>query len=388
VIPDGADFAPMRTTARRRDLSAPGYPLDLLRGAPVSGSVTQAGAPLAGARVELTSASAPSSLGRTDAAGAWQVRASAGQSYGVVVAAAATTALPVAEVADTLVAIDAAGNAPAVSFDYDPITTHRLGGQVVLASGEAAGRSRVHVTARPLARVGLLTIGGGAPVPVGGHFRRDLSTDNAGQLAPIDLPAAVYDVLIEPPAGAGQARTRLVLDLLAADRPAERLVLAAPVLLSGRVVTSDTPAYPLAGTPVTVVERGATAVFAVLTDGDGRFQVAVDPAASYDVSATPRVPTPLPTELWARVRVQADVGAGDLELPDLLAPLGKLASGRVTDGSGSPLAGTLVEAFVGACSPGQPAAAEATTDSTGSFRVIVPAAPTTSAPAARRPRLR
>src|SRR5262245_25341801 len=248
--------------------------------------------------------------------------------------------------------------APAVAFAYDAIEHHRFGGQVVLATGAPAGLARVHVVARPLSRVGLLTVGTGAPVPIGGHFRRDLSTDSTGRLSPVDLPAAVYDVLVEPSSTTGLARTRFVMDLSVADHATERFTLAARVTLRGRVATGDGSALPLAGARVTAVERGATAVFGGTTDADGQFSFAVDPGASYDLSATPALPTSPQGAPWARARLPVEVGSADLTLPDLTAPPGVHVSGWVTDGSGKLLAGSLVEAFVGPCASGQPAAGD------------------------------
>jgi len=337
----------------------------------VGGTITQAGAgPLASARVELKSASLPSTVASTDATGAFEVRAAPGQSYGVIVVPPAGSTLAQAESASALVAVSAAGVAPVIGFAYDPTTTHRFSAQVRLPGGAPAAGARLHLLARPIARVGLLTVGTASPAPVGGTVRRELQADAAGGVAAIDVPAAVYDLLVDPPPGSPLARTRFTVDLTAADQLLTPLALAPHVTLHGRVLSPATPAAPVRAR-VVAIERGAPAIFQAQTDPLGQFQMQVDPGALYDVLATPVVQTPP----LARVRAQAQVGASDLALADLVAPAGRVVSGIIQDRAGNLLGGTLVEAFLGLCTDGLPAVGEAAAAADGSFTLAAPSPP-------------
>jgi hypothetical protein len=359
-VPDHPDLAPTLAQVLGIDLGAGTNHPEIHAGIAVAGQVFLSnGTPFAGARVELRSATLPSSIGTAASDGSVQVRLDDAATADITVVPPDGVALPVAQSSGLPILV--ADPMPLVTFTYDAIPTAQLSGVVSLPDGSGASGARVYLATRPMARVGQLVIGSTAPLPIGGTFQREISAGTGGVVAATTLPAAVYDVLIEPPAGVpNTARTRMTIDLTQGDRLALPLNLTAPVNLTGHIRAADGTAV---GGDVRVVERGASMVVVHPDTAQNGFGFGVDPSATYDIIATP-------SDTYAPVRAQLTVGVGDASI-DLTVPHGRMVSGMVTGPTGAPMNGALVEIFFGSCAADEQPVASGVT-SNGQFLLLIP----------------
>jgi hypothetical protein len=360
VIPANAQFAPFLYRNQTPPLSMFG----VLAGTAVSGQIRRSdGSPLGGAHIELTDGTLPSSIAVSAASdGGFETHTFATTVGLDTIFAPPDSSLPIAQTSGT--PIPALGfSPPALVFTYDPITPAHISGTVALPDGVLAlGAHLSFVAHQPFARVGQLTIGGSAPLAVGGTARAETVTGPSGGFGPIALPPAVYDVLVEPPNGPLVARTRATIDLTAGDRTGVALALGRLVALSGTV--TDPSGQPLAAT-IRAIERGASALYAV-AQPQSAFDLHVDPGATYDVDATPAATSGL-----ARVRGTLTVPAAGASIT-LVARPGVTLSG-VVRGPNGVLAGALIEAMKGAdCSVSSTVVADTLSDGAGNYRIVVP----------------
>jgi hypothetical protein len=343
--------------------------------------------PVAGARVSMVVDGVPSSVAVTDAAGDAVVaidpeRAAAPASLSVVPPEA--SGLPQLDLS--------AGEGlelPAGSGAIDVHYIASLGSRMVapavrMADGSTpAAGSRVTWVARPMAGAGTITIGP-ASRPAAGVVRRTASVDAGGDMAATLLPEAVYDAVVEPPAGASRATDApSVTEVDLTDGEPGPLALAAPAELRGQVVAPPArddeggAPVPLAGVRVQATPRAGvllgapSAGAAAITDGEGRFTLAVAAGGAYEVTADG---TAL-REGRVRLHITApapgasqDLGA--LELPRVLRAVGVVEMA----GGGNPLPGTHLQLFCYACGPEDSAVpvAETLTDDAGRFVLIAP----------------
>ncbi len=215
-----------------------------------------------------------------------------------------------------------------------------------------AGGSRVTWIARPIAGAGTITIGA-ASSPATGVVRRSAAVDAGGDMAATLLPEAVYDAVVEPPAGAPRATDApsvTAVDLSGGGEPGP-LALAAPARLLGQVVAppdrddEDGAPIPLAGVRVQATPRAgvllgaASAGAAAITDGEGRFTLSVAGGGAYEVTADGIALREGRIRLY--VNAPAPGAASDLDvlaLPRVLRAIGVIEMG----GGGNPLPGTYL----------------------------------------------
>ena len=358
VIPQSSQLAPFLYADHTGPLA-----LGVLAGTAVSGRVLAAGgSPIAGAHIELTSGTLPSSIADARASdGAFEAHTMITAAALDAIIAPPDSSLPIAQT--TGAPIPALGiTPPSLVFTYDPVTPAHVSGTVTLPGGAAAiGAHLTFVAHQPFARVGQLAVGGGTPMDVGGTARAETVTGPSGGFGPIALPPAVYDVLVEPPNGPPVARLRTTIDLTAGDRT-QPYALGALVTLSGTITDANQQPLPAF---VRAIERGASAIFTNAQSASS-FNILVDPGATYDVYATPAASTGL-----ARATGTITVPQGGAQIA-LVAHPGVTFHGRISDANGG-VGGALVEALLGAdCSVSTTVVADTISGRDGSYTIVVP----------------
>jgi hypothetical protein len=358
VIPQSSVLAPFLYPGHTGSFS-----LGVLAGTAVAGRVLASdGSPVAGAHIELTNGTLPSSIADARASdGAFEAHTMITAGALDAIIAPPDSSLPIAKTSNAPVP-PLGGTPPALVFTYDPVTPAHVSGTVTLPGGAAAiGAHLTFVAHTPFTRVGQLAVGGGTPMDVGGTARAETVTGPSGGFGPIALPPAVYDVLVEPPNGPPVARLRTTVDLTAGDLT-QPFALGALVTLSGTVTDANQQPRPAL---IRAVERGASAVF-VVAQPTANFNVLVDPGATYDVYATPDPATGL-----VRASGTITVPQGGAQIA-LTAQPGVTFHGRISDANGG-VAGALVEALMGAdCAVSTTVVADTLSARDGSYTIVVP----------------
>ncbi len=333
------------------------------------------GVALAGAQVSVRAGDVPGALATSDENGAFSVPVRAGSTKTLTVVPAGT-GLPWLELpaSDVL-----SGNRSPLAIAYAP----DLDSIVVApgardAGGAPDGGARATWIARPLANAGQLSAGGQAPVALTGTTRVTATASAGGAFPAIELPVAVYDVILEP-ARPGAPVTLLVVDL-GEGAPAS-LSSAAPATVTGTV--NDAGGKPVAGAEVTALPLGLLAGspdagVSAVTAADGTFALSVTGGGSYELLIESRG--------HGSVRVQREAPASGLDLGAIALPTAFLASGRlVLPSTGAGAAGVTIQLLCATCSApaGEVPVAEAVSDAFGDFTLRIPV-PATAASSARR----
>jgi hypothetical protein len=372
VIPDGGDVAPVTFPPRPAAAIGAG-PLALDDGATIGGAVLDdAGKPIAGATVVLRADALVSTMGTTDATGAFQVRARAG-TFGVTVVSplAAGNLESKLAAAGGLVVDEAAPPAPlTIRIQPGALAT----GSVALRAAEAAslgdGARITLAAAAPLAGIGTLAVGGDAPRALAGDVRFSLHAGADGTVSTGGVPRGSYRLTVFPAtATTGDAVTATTLDLSAGSAGPVPLVLASKVMLKGKLL----PAMEAAGVKLIALDDGGLPIVAQAdADETGSFALAVSPQRSYFLRALPR-----PDQALARASFPVvTVGNAALVVQDRSMPPAVLFAGRVVDPSVQGVGSALVQAFCVTTAPGcaDPTVpvAETVTRSDGTFQLMLP----------------
>lgn len=336
-------------------------------GVAVTGSVSDpAGDPLAGARVQVTVGGAPSTIGTSDAGGAFSLRARAGSQVSVTVTPPEASGLPTLELEQA----PAIAGGSALAIDYAAGLDLRTVSPLLRetdGSTPAAG-ARVTFVSHPLASAGTIAVdGSGAPAT--GSLVRTAQANGSGVIPDQRLSNALYDVIVEPgpAAPAGEGVRFAPLDLRTGQTAPATLRLAAPGHITGTVI--DAAGAPVQGArvaaaPADLLARSTAAGGADATVADGSFDLRVAAGGTYQV----RVDGPAGA---GRVLLAvAETGpALAVELPPTLE-----LTGTLTLAGGSRVVGALIQLQCKTCGPGGgPAAvAEAVSDDAGDFTLLAP----------------
>jgi len=311
VVPFNPSIAPYAESHVRGEQLMMLQPLSFTTGDDLRGKVTDKdGNPIVGAKVSVAAGSLPAALDTTVAGGEFFVRVRASEGpLRVEVAPPAGSGLaalkyegatgPVAGPTDVTIKLDVA-----------QVT---VSGHVLTSAGQPIVGGTVTFVSKPIVGGSIEQAGTpGSPfaaLPSETRVTRPL--DAQGALLPILLPAAEYDVVVQPPAGSGETMTVKHIDLragvsppplaLATEAPKKLLVkVSAPGAGGDRTL--------LSGARVTAVARGRFRVAAGETViGISRDDVAhplelkVADKTAYDLIVDPPVGT-----LLARRRVHID----------------------------------------------------------------------------------
>ena len=372
VVPDG-DVAPATLPPRAAaEMAVGGIPLD--DGAAIAGTVADAaGKPLAGATVVLRDGELVSTTGKTDATGAFHVRARAG-TFGLTV----VTPLAAGGLESTLdptvgLVVDATAPTPSLAIKLQ--TSALVTGTVALSATDpaslgSAARVSIATPTAALANVATLTVGTGAARALAGDVRFSLHPAADGTVSTGGVPPGMYDVTVFPAsASTSDGVTKKTLDLTAGNVASLPLPLAQKVMLTGKLL----PAKTSSGVTIVAQDKGGLPVAAQGDAGpDGSFALAVSPSFLYLLRALPRADQPLARTSFPFVNVMnAAPPSVEYEMPPAL-----LFAGRVVDPSLQGVSTALVQAFCigpppGCVDPAVPVA-ETITRSDGTFQLMLP----------------
>ncbi|HVU51372.1 MAG TPA: carboxypeptidase-like regulatory domain-containing protein [Polyangia bacterium] len=370
IVPDG-DVAPVTYPPRAAaEIGAGGLALD--DGPAIAGTVADAGgAPVAGATVVLRDGDLVSTTGKTDASGAFHLRARAGTFGVTVVTPLAAGGLEARLDAAGGLVVDATAPTPPLVIKLQ--TGALVTGTVALSSQDPASLgtgARVAIaTTAPLAGVATLAVGAGAPRALQGDVRFSLHPAADGTVSTGGVPPGRYDVTVFPAsASSSDAVTKATLDLTKGSSSLP-VALAQKVMLTGKLLPADASR----GVRIVAQDQGGLPVAAEGDAGqDGSFALAVSPFLPYLLRALPRADQALARASFPVVTVTDQAPpALDYDMPPAL-----LFAGRVVDPSLQGVSTALVQAFCIADAPGCADAtvpvAETITRSDGTFQLMLP----------------
>ena len=375
VVPLATALAPLVLADQ---VATPPWQLVIPAAPALAGTIVDAGGePMAGAQISVRTGDVPGALATSDESGAFSVPVRAGSPKTLTVVPAGT-GLPWLE----LPASDALyGNPALLAIAYAP-DLDRVG--VAPGARDAVGAplagARATWIARPLEGAGQLSTGGQTEIALRGTTRVTVTASAGGAFPAIELPVAVYDVILEPAQPSASAPvTLLVVDL--GDGAPASLSSAAPATLTGTV--TDAGGEPVAGAEVTALPLGLLAGspdagVRATTAADGSFALGVTGGGSYELMIESRG--------HGSVRMQREAPASDqsLDLGAIALPAAFLATGRlVLPSTGAGVAGVTIQLLCATCSApaGEVPVAEAVSDAAGDFtlRISAPATPASSA---------
>jgi hypothetical protein len=336
-----------------------------------SGTVLDgAGQPVGGAGVQLTIDGVPTTIATTNGAGQFTVAGRAGNSAGISVVPPAGSGLPTLELDGS--AGPSVANGASLSIDYAAALASQSVSTTVVDTDASSPVAAARATwiARPIAASATLSVDAGAPISVAGRMRLAVVTNGAGIAPATLLPNAVYDVVVEPAAGAAGSVTLVTADLTAGAAPTIVLDDAGQV-----VATVQGDSMPLAdvrvvatpiGTLANIASAGATSVSA--TDGSftldlvalGDYEIALDGSGHPHTNRTLGISAP---------GAGASDNQGAIALGDALS-----ITGQLEIAGGSVAAGAHISVLCIAC-PAEEAlipVSETIVDLSGSFELRVP----------------
>jgi hypothetical protein len=316
------------------------------QGTAVSGTTRAgAGAAVVGAKVVLRAGALPSTIGTSDATGAFALRARAGR-FSALILPPDGSPLPEARVDATAASgidLPATGAAVTLAFAWrNDLAAVTFAPKFTFGGAPASGLV-VSLDSDPdgLPNVGTLQVTGGPSGPqalvAAGAIHRTATTDAAGSVSFAGVPRGTYTLMALPdmasPAGVTVAAVDLTQGL-----PAPTVGLASRVAVTGRLVGAA------AGTRLLVLDDapapGRTFPAAPMAS-DGSFTLSLDPGHAYHLLTDPpagqnlsRIPLgPLQTGTGA-------LDLGDRPLPKMF-PFQGMVSGSDMVGVG----GALVQVF-------------------------------------------
>jgi hypothetical protein len=333
LVPTSPTLAPRLFTQKvyGSDFGKVAFTVDA--GAVVSGNVFDPmSLAVSGANVVLHAGAQPSTLGTSDAAGAFALRAGAGSGYTMTFGA---PEFPEGAVEN--VPVPPTGP---IKIQYT-IGRVPVGGTVVASDGTTpVPNARVTITCTdPPSKVADVTINGALSSALG-RVSRVVKTDAAGALPPLQLPSGNYDLVIEVPPPFTDGLTSTSKQLTGPDT--WNLTLAKRITLNG--IVRDTMGKGVEGVKVTAYElAGLGSAPVATTVAGGTFSLTVDPGAPIQLLAEPQadvhlaakrmsVPkgtTYIDVPLGAGLQVHGTVYRGKIEL------LGYVRVELLCDGCGS-----------------------------------------------------
>ncbi|HET6281852.1 MAG TPA: carboxypeptidase-like regulatory domain-containing protein, partial [Polyangia bacterium] len=375
LVPDGP-FAP-KLLSNTPDMLPRMIEFD--PGTPVTGRALDGrGQPVVDARVVLRAGARPSTVGRSDASGAFDLLTRGG-TMSVEVNAPDGSGLPNLRVAAVPGVVLQDGTGLDLTVKWAASTTARL--QIAVSSNDGAtpiagAVVRVASTAVATDMLGQLlvkTTGASAAteivLPATGAVKVEATSTAAGTATFPALPTGPYLVTVIPPAQTGTlmaATTTASVDVPAADLT-RAIRLARKVKLSGTLL----PSALTAGVRITAIDDDTRASTTATAAAGGRYELLLDPGRSYRLWAQPT-----PAQVLGRAGLGGfTAGSADGVIPDRTVPRGIVFDGHVMIG-GSPVTGALIQAFClgssTACLDPNLSVADAVSGVSGEFRLTLP----------------
>jgi hypothetical protein len=352
LVPDG-DVAPLLQTGKT-PAALNVLPLALTPGTALTGQALDGtGKPVRDARVVLRVGALTSTVGASDAGGAFALRVRGG-TFGVAVAPPPDSGLPELSLGpDPGLPIPEAASAGSAEIRWAtaasaPLSLVVRGPDGVLPA--AGARVRVeHEGVLPAAATLTLRPAAGPAVTRAldglAHAAGEAGADGAVSLPA--LPTGRYRVTVVPADGSEGALTSATVELGPGGATAVPIRLAAKVVLRGTLSPGDATA----GTRVYATPRAIDPprpVAMAIADQGGAYQLAVDPGREYLVWADPPAGRGLARTLLAAV----SSGPSGAEVPARTLPRALAFTSTVSgDRNQGPLPGVVIQAFCEAASP-------------------------------------
>jgi hypothetical protein len=341
--------------------------LQLDAGEPLTGVVvTSAGVAVPGATVAVGAGGLPASLATTDLDGRFATAIRPGGALSIVVIPPASTGLARMAVSDSLGLMPpAAGD---VELRLPDVPAQAVDARVIDQTGDPLPNARVTFLSATAIGSGSITIDG-AVTSIQGQGRLTVVADAAGDLPALVLPAATYDVVVDPIDVAGEAVTRLDLDLTGAPPGEVTLQTEATVPVSVRVIAAAT-SVDVVGAKIHAVPKTLLGVQA------GRSVTATSPGNAIDLELARDVTYDLvvipPRGAGVALARRAISPGAEAAVIVGLQPAIEL-EGKVLYPSGAGQPGVRVEAYCTSCTPADVLpSAETTTTAGGEFVLAIP----------------
>jgi hypothetical protein len=384
-VADGASYDILVVPDLEPDIVAPQLFLDLTaddmallaleEGIVVSGSVVDESAQgIAGARVVLRCNGVPSTVASTSVGtGGFSLLAREGQctAHFRPPAGSARPSLKVSADANVIVAPSTETELVAA---YHPLALRTFSATVKDTADAPLANARVTLSNETDSAAGQITVLYGGveqqTIDATGTVQKTIVTDSGGSWStPVELPAGLYTVLIEP--NDGQTATLTTVDLTTADATDVTLQLAPAALVSG-TVWHRTTADALVPSPnvrvVATTNLGMGGSVETTTDASGHFSLATVEGARYQLKLIPAATAGLARRVDLTFVAQDGLilgAAGE----KIILPRGLSLSGTLS-GAGSG-ADVLIQVFEGQDGSAAPVC-QTVTDAAGAFRLTVP----------------
>ncbi|HET6284688.1 MAG TPA: hypothetical protein VFH73_27270 [Polyangia bacterium] len=396
IVPEGDEVAPLLlppTPASELSVMM-GTALTVDQGITVEGMVRDAdGSPLPDSKVILRAGELTSTLGASDATGAFRVRVRPGQfsatvsppvalgmlraefpiATGVTIAPAAKPAPTGAPNTAGTASPTAATPTPALGFRLQPFRSARLTLALSGAPDSLGPTARVVIESMaPIADVATLSIGGSSHA-LSARIHGELTPNADGTVVAPTLPRGRYKATIYPAGGAGAAdavTTVTDIDVGPGDVTVRAITLARKVTMRGTLM----PGAEAAGIQVVALDMDSLLPLAFVKEAvaGGAWEMAVNPGRTYTLRALPQPGQRFARASFGRVSVAGDdVSVAARNMPDAL-----LYTGTIIDPSLGGIQGALMQIY---CLPGTPdctdpntPVAEAVTGELGLFQLMLP----------------
>ena len=323
-------------------------------GMAIAGKVFSSTGPLDKSRVRLRDELLPSTVGTTDANGAYRLQTRGGR-FEARVVPPPSSGLPEAQLPRSagIVIPEVGGLNGNLDFTYAALPMTRLVLTVQKSDGQVPEKP-VNVLLQTLqgqlGNVGKFTVAGQDSIAVDGVVRIVQDTAAGGSLTIAKLPRAHYRVVISPPdnlLGDSAITTIEDLDLTGAGPTITRI---APLSKRGRITGRLLPATTAAGLMVRVVDAAEDGVrrntIIVPVAADGHFEFASDPQRLYRLFVEPPADRRVPRLTLDPVRATTPAVQFDATLPARLSLSGvAVVTGQV------PLRGAIVQVFCRGSAP-------------------------------------
>jgi hypothetical protein len=366
---------------------------DVAAGVAVRGTLRTASGPAVGARILLRSEAnspatlpLPSTIGTTDATGAYSLLASKDARFSAVLIPPPGSSLPQITVSDCL-DLDGVSNGTTLSnvnFTWNNLSTTTLVLRVLMSDNTVPSKPitvRLQSQDGALADAGVMTIDNNQVGAISGLVRMESATDATGSVTFSGIPKAAYQMVLAPPSDLAQAATttgNIDLSGTSGNNP-RTLLLARKVKLSGRLK----PADAASGARLVATDTGTDVLVSIISAtvaSDGSYAFLADPGRTYRFSVEPAPGKNLPSRIPLYGVTTTDQ---DAQLADRTLPSGLKVSGTVKF-LATPVSGAIVQAYckqpglAGCMDPTKPDAplpqplVEITTLTNGSFSFYLP----------------
>ena len=366
---------------------------DVTAGVAVGGTLRTANGPAVGARLLLRAEAdapvtlpLPSTIGTTDATGAYSLLASKDTRFSAILMPPPGTSLPQITVSDCidLQGVNNGTTLSNVNFTWNNLSTTTLVLRVLMSDNTVPSKPitvRLQSQDGALADAGVMTIDNNQVGATSGIVRMESATDATGSVTFSGIPKAAYHLVLVPPSDLAQMGTTTgEIDLSGtAGTNSRTMLLSRKVKLSGRLK----PASAASGAKLVATDTGTDVLVSIISAtvaDDGSYTFLADPGRTYRFSVEPAPGKKLPSRIPLYGVTTTDQ---DAQLADRTLPSGLNVSGTVKF-LANPVDGAIVQAYckqqglAGCIDPNNPNAplppplVEITTLTNGSFSFYLP----------------